>query len=390
MPKVNPEILRWARETARLSPDEAARKLGIAGERAADRLSALEEGRTNPSRPMLVKMSEKYRRPLLTFYLSERPLESDNGQDFRTLHDAPAPGTEALLDALLRDVQARQGIVKAALEEAEDAEPLAFIDSARTADGPEAVAESMRATLGVTREAFRQQRTANDAFNLLRAAAERVGVFVLLMGNLGSHHTDIDARVFRGFSIADSVAPFVVVNERDSRAAWSFTLLHELAHLWLGQTGVSGYDGEAQIEKFCDLVAARFLLDPRELRDLDTRINLTQLKGRIETFAAARNLSRKMVAYNLMQAGTLPARVYDELSKLFDAERNELRRAGQERENESGPNYYVVRRHRVGPALIDVVRRMLSGRVLSSSEAGRVLGVKPTNVARLLETTRAA
>ena len=88
------------------------------------------------------------------------------------------------------------------------------------------------------------------------------------MGNLGSHHSDIDARVFRGFALADPVAPFVVVNEKDSRTAWSFTLLHELAHLWLGQTGVSGYDGEAEVEKFCDAVAARFLLDPQELLQL--------------------------------------------------------------------------------------------------------------------------
>jgi hypothetical protein len=95
-----------------------------------------------------------------------------------------------------------------------------------------------------------------------------------------------------------------------------------------------------------------------------------------------------LVAYNLLQAGTLSARSYRELSDLFDEER--ARGAGQERESEGGPNYYVVRRHRVGAALVDVVRRMLSGRVLSTSEAGRVLGVKPTNVARLVETTRAA
>src|ERR1043165_8942735 len=109
MPRVNPDILSWAREAAVLSMDEAARKLGI----RANRLVALEEGRQDPSRSMLVKMSERYRRPLLTFYLPERPLQSDKGQDFRTLREAPPPGAEALLDALLRDVQARQGIVKA-------------------------------------------------------------------------------------------------------------------------------------------------------------------------------------------------------------------------------------------------------------------------------------
>src|SRR5712691_941343 len=243
MPKVNAEILRWARETAGLSPDEAARKLGMSGETAVERLVALEQGLRDPTRAMLGNMAEKYHRPLLTFYLPKPPLKSDKGQDFRTLPEAPPPGTEALLDALLRDVQARQGLVRAALEEAEEDEHLAFVGSATITDGVDAVVGSMRTTLEVSLEKFRQQRTADDAFKLLRGGAEAVRVFVLLMGNLGSHHTDIDARVFRGFALADPIAPFVVINEKDSRAAWSFTLLHELAHLWLGQTGVSGYDG---------------------------------------------------------------------------------------------------------------------------------------------------
>ena len=70
------------------------------------------------------------------------------------------------------------------------------------------------------------------------------------MGNLGTHHTDIDVRIFRGFALADDVAPFVVINEKDSRAAWSFTLLHELVHILLGETGISGYNSNAEIERF--------------------------------------------------------------------------------------------------------------------------------------------
>src|SRR5437870_1386640 len=101
MPRVNPDILRWARETAGLTPDVATRKLGMFGDTAAERLAALEKGIRDPTRAMLVKMSEKYHRPLLTFYLPEPPRKSDKGQDFRTLSDAPPPGAEALLDALL-------------------------------------------------------------------------------------------------------------------------------------------------------------------------------------------------------------------------------------------------------------------------------------------------
>lgn len=389
MPKVNPEILKWARETAGLSREEAVRKLGMSGETADQRLADLEDGTREPTRAVLQKMSEKYRRPLLTFYLPNLPRRSDRGQDFRTLPEPPPLGTEAVLDALLRDVHARQGLVRAALEDAEEAEPITFVGSATIADGVEALVASMRNSLRVNLEEFRQQPTVDAAFKLLRTGAEKAGVFVLLMGNLGSHHTDIDARVFRGFALADSIAPFVVVNERDSRAAWSFTLLHELAHLWLGQTGVSGYDGEAEVERFCDAVAARFLLDPNELQQLGAAdaTNLAELKDRIDEFAIARKLSRKMVAYNLLRSGAIPGATYRQLCEVFDEERRALL-AG--REAEGGADYYVVRRHRVGTALLNVVRRMEASGVLSSTEAARVLGVKPTNVARLVESGRAA
>lgn len=127
MPKVNRDILIWARETARLSEEEAVKKLGLSG---ADRLKELEAGERDPSRRQLVNMSEKCHRPLLTFYLQTRPRERDKGRDFRTLSEGPTPGSEARLDALLRDVQARQGLIRAALEEAEEDEPLAFVGSA--------------------------------------------------------------------------------------------------------------------------------------------------------------------------------------------------------------------------------------------------------------------
>src|SRR3546814_16138482 len=75
--------------------------------------------------------------------------------------------------------------------------------------------------------------------------------YVLLIGNLGSHHSAIDIDAFRGFALADPIAPFVVINDRDAKTAWSFTLLHEVAHLWIGATGVSGghFEGSTEQER---------------------------------------------------------------------------------------------------------------------------------------------
>lgn len=390
MPKVNPSILSWAREAAGLSLEEAAHKLGFSGDNAVERLRLLEVGEKEPSRPVLVKMAEKYHRPLLTFYLAKPPQRSNKGQDFRTLSGPSRIGSEALLDALLRDVHARHGLIKNALEEAEEAAPLPFVGSAKIEDGVQALVDAMRTTLRIDLAEFRKEPTAEGAFKVLRAAVERAGIFVLLMGNLGSHHTDIDVRVFRGFALADPVAPFIVINETDSRRAWSFTLIHELAHLWLGQTGISGYDGDAEVEKFCDLVAARFLLDPKELAELDLKraMPVAELKVRIEEFADARNVSRKMVSYNLLRAGLISAATYRGLIELFDAEREAFR--ASKREAGGGADYYVVRRHRVGPALVQLVGRMVAGGTLSMTKAGKVLGVKPTGVVRVVESYQAA
>jgi Zn-dependent peptidase ImmA (M78 family)/transcriptional regulator with XRE-family HTH domain len=381
MPRVNHQILSWARETAGFSPDDAAKKLSV----SPRSLASIEAGEKEPSPKQLQNMAEKYRRPLLTFYMPTVPTIATRGQDFRTLPEAPEPASNALVDALVRDVLVRQELVRSALEEAEEAEPRTFVSSATLVDSPVEVVGAIRETLKFDRATFRRQPSVSEAFKVLRAAAERAGVFVILQGNLGTHHSDIDARVFRGFALADKVAPFIVINEKDSRAAWSFTLLHELAHIWLGQTGISGYNGDIAAERFCDAVASAFLLDAAELAEIDAgTASEDALVDRITDFAGARNLSRKMVAYNLLRSGQITGASYSALSDRFDAERKQKTPKGDGGPDEGGPDYYVVRKHRVGAGLVGFVERMVQTGVLSTTKAGRVLGVKATAVDRMV------
>jgi hypothetical protein len=180
------------------------RKLGIRDARgvaAVDRLTALETGSAEPTRPLLVKMSKQYRRPLLTFYMSGPPRKGERGRDFRTLPEGHSDAAEALLDALIRDLRARQGMVRALLEDAEDGQPLPFVGSMKMADGAPALLASIRQTLSIDLDAFRSAASSEDAFALLRARAEAAGIFVLLIGNLGSHHTAIDLETFRGLAL---------------------------------------------------------------------------------------------------------------------------------------------------------------------------------------------
>lgn len=395
MPRVNPGIMRWARETAGLTLEEAAHKLDLRQARGVpptDRLAALESGDKEPSRSLLTRMAKHYRRPLLTFYMTAPPRRGDRGQDFRTLPDDYSDADEALLDALIRSVKARQGIVRAMLEDEEDTEPLPFVGSMRRAQGVPAIVSSIRETISVGRDEFYAKASSSEAFSFLRDRVEAAGVFVLLIGNLGSYHTAIDVKTFRGFALADDIAPFVIVNDQDARSAWSFTLLHELVHIWLGQTGVSGWRAEISIERFCNDVASEFLLPDSELHQLDVvdGADPKSTQQQISEFAQDRNLSASMVAYKLYRTGTIDIERWRLLSETFRqmwiARRNEERiRARQERRRVP---YYPVRRHRIGRALVELVGAMLRAGAITTSKAGRVLGVKGKNVQALVDAGR--
>ncbi len=395
MPKVNPEILRWARETAGLELDEAAEKIDLGAARGIDgsqRLAAMEAGEVEPTRPLLVRMAKQYRRPLLAFYLASSPRKGDRGQDFRTLPDGTNNEDEAVLDVLLRDLSTRQALVRAALENEEERSPLAWVGSVSISAGVAEAVERIRALLGFSLAGFRRAKSAEDAFRLVRESVESVGAFVLLASNLGSHHTSLGTEVFRGLAIADPIAPFVVVNDQDSRAAWSFTLLHEFTHLLLGFSGVSGGGFDRAIERFCNDVASEILLPAAELREMQilTGVSDAAIEREISRFASERNVSRTMVAYRLYLQRRLTDEQWTRAAGTFLREWIDIRERRRKAENksESGPSYYIIRRQRLGQALLSTTARLMSAGALTTVKASQVLGVKPNNVQPLMAGLR--
>ena len=209
--------------------------------------------------------------------------------------------------------------------------------------------------------------------------------------NLGSYHTEIPVDLFRGFALADEIAPFVAVNANDSKGAQAFTIVHELTHLWLGLTGVSGRSGARRIEQFCNDVAGEFLLSAAEFTQLSVseESGLAAAVRLVGDFARAHKVSGTMLAYKLHRSGTFSYEFYEEIARTFRENflnqrslgRNSARRTG------SGPAYQVIRRHRAGHALVELVDRMLRAGVLTTTKAGKVLGVSAKNVENVLRVS---
>jgi Zn-dependent peptidase ImmA (M78 family) len=243
-----------------------------------------------------------------------------------------------------------------------------------------------------------QQRRCRDnaaLFTLLRSAAEKAGVFVLLLGDVGSWHSDIGENVFRGFALADEMAPFIVINDNDAEAARSFTLLHELAHLWIGASGVSGPLRDIPtnaIERFCNDTASEFLLPSAAIRDYSSLINapLNDVQAIVRDIAGQWKVSEAAVTYRFAQKGWISDGVASALFGTY-AERWRLQKQ-RDRDNrspdETGPTFYVVRRHRLGAGLLGLVRRRLQEEAITHTRAAKILGVGPASVSPLLNDDR--
>lgn len=398
MPAINPEILVWARETAGYELSEAARRLGLTDGQVAtgeEKLAAYERGEKEPSRPLLLKMSKQYRRPLLTFYLDVPPERADRGGDFRTIHRAVDPSEDGMVDALVRRIKARQEVLREALASEPDHERLAFIGSYSLAQGAHGLVSQIRTASAFDLAVYRSKHSQEDAFQYLRGRIEGLGIFSVLIGNLGSHHTNLSAEIFRGFAIADPIAPFVAINNQDAKSAWPVTLLHEVAHLWLGQTGISGAAAEREVERFCDVVASELLVPEKEIATVFSAASLTSFESAadiIGRFASERKVSSTLVAFRLMDRGVLSEYLFRKLNAFFYEKWRAYKEIQKKKakENEGGPSYFVVKRIHNGKALMKASERLMRSGELSTTQAAIVLGVRALKVGRLLSQSTAA
>lgn len=393
--QVNPEILQWARQTAGLDMGRAAQLLGFRDgtkRTAVQRLRDLEKGDEDPSVSVLDRMAARYRRPTIVFYLPNPPADEEGVARLRSAPKDLSPADEGLLNAFVRVLRGRQNLLREALEDYGDVERVDWVGSAAEADGREAISARIREVLRLDVVSYRAQPDAEAGFAFLRRRAEAAGVFVLLQGDFGSWQSALEIDLFRGLSLADPVAPFVVINPQDATSAWSFTLLHEMTHLVLGQSEFANPASNDRMEQLCNDVAGDLLLPESDVRTLDDLrgLGVESLADQIPEFAGRWRVSSSMVAYRATRLGYIHPDKLRPLLKIFQSRWREAakKRKARARQRDTGPSAHIVRAHRLGDALTERTRQLWRAGELTTTRAGMVLGVRAISVHALLEPWR--
>ena len=323
---VTPAVLAWARESAGYSLEEVGRRLG----KDRGRIEAWEQGRERPLMGQARKLSELYKRPLSDFYLPGPPGEGPMPHDFRR-----APGEVAFvytpqLRRQLRMAKERRELALALYDELDEEPPRLDARTSLTAD-PEAVGAQIRQLLGVELEVQRRWGDGRPAYNAWRRQLEARGILVFQAEHLAVSEA-------WGFALVDGRLPVIGVNRKLAPNGRTFTMLHELVHILLGESSICDIDdvtargtGELRTEVFCNHAAAAALmpLDPflaYELVAAHGRAGGSWKDEEIRRIAKAFGASREAVLRRLLTFGLTDRAFYGQKRAQYQREREERRR----------------------------------------------------------------
>ena len=315
--QISPNILRWAAEQRGLSLDALVDLLGTPSKHddfAAGKLSIAQAE----------KLAKKTHIPFGYFFLDTPPATAQRGiPDLRQLpnHEPLSIDFFDVLDDVLRKQQWYQEYLQE-----QGAQKLNFVGKYpfKANLSAERVAADIQNTLGITDQERKQCKNPGEFFTLFSTKAESIGILVFKNGIVkSSTRRGLSVNEFKGFAIADPQAPVIFINGKDSDAAWIFTVAHEIAHIWLGESGVSDLPPNQQksgnnLEVYCNRVAAELLTPKIQFLDAWEQAGEPKFDVLIKAF----KVSRLVIARRALDLGKIDWTTYQKIAEASSKQKS--------------------------------------------------------------------
>ncbi|MBI3730862.1 MAG: ImmA/IrrE family metallo-endopeptidase [Burkholderiales bacterium] len=361
----SPAVLEWAAIQSGKTVGEIASKI------SKKKPEEIQYGKMSPSQA--ARFAKLAGVPFGYLFLDTPPESRVNPiADFRTISNATPLSKDFF--AMYDDIDFKQSWYKDLLKSL-GAEPLPFVAKFSTKSSAEEVALDMRKTLGISFAEIAGLPNSDAVFSYLSGKAEDSGILIFKNSQAGNNwRRALQVAEFRGFVLSDKFAPAIFINGSDAPAAWVFTLAHELAHIWFGDSGVSDIDTKSanKHERLCNAVAAEFLVPAREFKrvwdERDVDVN-----SKLELAKKSFKVSLLVIARRAFELDLIPSGKY---SEIYQVVRNN---AAKPKDSEGG-DYYRTLPIRNSRRLTNQVARLAATGGISFREAGQLLNTNPNNV----------
>jgi len=359
---IKSDLLSWARERAG--------KDFYSLERRFPKLADWESGRSKPTLKQIENFAKATYTPVGFFFLEKPPVEKIPIPDFRTIRNEytvrPSPN---LLDTIYMCQQRQEWYHDYVRSMGE--EPLAFVGVASVKDDVVVTAAKMRQLIGFDIDARKKMPTWADALRQFIDQVDSIGIMVMCSGVvMNNNYRHLNPEEFRGFAMADKLAPLVFINGADTKAAQMFTLAHEIAHIWLGLSAVSdvqaSWISDHKVERWCNQVAAEFLV-PLDLIKHDLKKD-AEMQDELLRLARRFKVSTLVILRRIYDAGFISFKKFQEIYRM------ELERLISIVAKGGGGNFYLTQAARVSKRFARaLIANTLEGQTLHR-DAFRMLG----------------
>lgn len=380
---VEPAVLRWARETANITPVAASRFLDLRD----GTVEEWEAGTAQPTIAQVRKASTLYKRALAVFFLPAPPDGFDTLRDFRRLDpEGPRDWTPGLHAEFRRALVQRENLIE--LEEDDDASvpdgwQVAGVDS----EDPEQSALHIRRHLiALAGSEPPEGADPRPILNWWLEALDRAGVLVL-------HTSRGQVRVdeARAFCIHRDHVPIIVLNGSDAPRGRLFSLFHEYAHLTLGSDALcdlsndaASSNAERRVEVLCNQIAASALMPSDQFLALPEVIAHSASGSdwdyeTLITIGRRFGTSVEAVLRRLLTLGLASPRQYESLRKRLAETSAEPRKAA------GGGNYFASKVRDVGRGYAKRVLDARDRHVIDTYRAATYLDAKVEHLPKLAQ-----
>lgn len=327
------------------------------------------EGAKNPTVKQLEEFSKKVHIPFGYLFLPEPPQERVPIPYFRTNGNRANRIHINVYDTILL-MQQRQDWLKSYLRE-NGFPPLPFVGRFSDSNDVHAIAADIRQTLNLPEKWASLFGTWQDAQDHLVQHIEEQGIIITFNGVVENNtHRPIPVDECRGFVLVDDYAPFMFVNNGDFKSAQMFTIVHELAHIWTGNS--AGFDfrrlqpADDPIEILCNRVAAEFLVPKTEF-DVIWRQSPDNFKYASRYF----KVSEIVIARRALDTGKISRQQFFEFYEEYSG-----REFAKKDTQGSGGNFYATAKKRISITFASHVHQAVKSGDLLYRDAYKLTGLK--------------
>ena len=255
--KINGAILKWARECVNLSIEEAVLKTKLKS-LTNDDLLQFENGEKFPKINVAKNLAKIYGINLAVLYMPRIPKNiQPKINDFRQITNKLSRNAVLLIRKLVYHQEwLKEYLVSNGYKELDFVGMISIKNTS--------VKETVKIIENKLNVQVNYNKDSKFNFNEIKKSLENKNIFVSIANSHnGNVKSKVEVQEIRGFAIADKIVPFIFINSSDSDNAKLFTLIHELVHILIGETGISNIysnDTKNKVEVYCNKVASELLI----------------------------------------------------------------------------------------------------------------------------------